>query len=92
MRKSLLILFSVLLYLATFAQGQIRVTGKVTSAEDGKGVFSTVLLKGTSKGASTDLNGAYSLDNVPQNGTLIFSALGYKKLEIQVKGRGPSVG
>ena len=87
MRKSLLILFSVLLCLTAFAQEQVRVTGKVTSAEDGKGVFSTVLLKGTSRGASTDLNGVYSLDNVPQNGTLVFSAVGYKKLEIQVSGR-----
>ncbi|MGX5691035.1 SusC/RagA family TonB-linked outer membrane protein [Arcticibacter tournemirensis] len=87
MRRSLLILFNALLCLTLAAQEQVMVTGRVTSAEDGKGVFSNVLLKGTSKGASTDLNGAYSLDNVPQNGTLVFSALGYKRVEIQVRGR-----
>ncbi len=72
--------------MATYAQ---TVTGVVTSMEDGSplpGV--SVLIKGTSTGTSTDLDGRYSLDlDDPQNGVLIFSFVGYLTEEFSVSGK-----
>jgi len=64
------------------------VTGTVTGAEDGQPVIGcTVQIKGTTIGASTDLNGKYSLA-VPQNATtLVFSYIGMKKLEVEIGSR-----
>lgn len=64
------------------------VTGTVTSAEDGlplPGV--NVLIKGTSTGTITDLNGKYSIDVPDLNTTLEFSFIGYEKKEIALNGR-----
>ncbi len=64
-----------------------KVTGVVTgeSGEPMPGV--TVIIKGTTIGMSTDANGAYSLSNVPENATLVFSFLGMKPQEVSVAGR-----
>lgn len=68
-------------------QKEILVSGRVTSAEDGQplpGV--TVLVKGTTVGTATDINGAYSL-NAPEEGTLVFSFIGFQNQEVQIAGR-----
>ena len=70
-----------------FAQAQTRVSGKVTSASDGAGVIVSVVVKGSATGVSSDINGAYTIDNVPSGATLVFSGLGYEKLEVPVNGR-----
>jgi TonB-linked SusC/RagA family outer membrane protein len=46
----------------------------------------SVTVKGTAGGTSTDGNGSYAID-VPRNGTLIFSYVGYATREIPVNGR-----
>lgn len=60
-----------------------RVTGVVTSAEDGQPIVgATVMVKGTTTGVVTDLDGRFSLD-VPQNiRTLVFSYLGMVSQEV----------
>nr|WP_121272597.1 TonB-dependent receptor [Pedobacter schmidteae] len=87
MRKSLLILCSLLVCLSAYAQNQLRVTGTVTSSKDRSPVISSITIKGTSKGVSSGVNGAYVLENVPKDATLIFSSLGFQKLEVPVNGR-----
>lgn len=87
MRKFILILCNLLICLSAFAQAQTRVTGGVTSAKDGSSVIASILIKGTSKGVSSNSNGAYSLDNVPINAILVVSSVGYEKLEVPVNGR-----
>ncbi len=60
------------------------ITGNVTTAEDGSelpGV--SVLIKGTSIGTVTGIDGNYSL-NVPENSILVFSYVGFISEEIQV--------
>ena len=47
----------------------------------------TVIVKGTTRGATTDFDGNYTLSNVPEDGTLVFSFMGYAPQEIQVNGR-----
>ncbi|MCW0484472.1 TonB-dependent receptor [Gaoshiqia sediminis] len=64
-----------------------NVSGKVTdsSGEPLPGV--TVVLKGTTQGTITDLNGNYSLPNIPGDGVLVFSFVGMKMTEVPVAGQ-----
>jgi TonB-dependent starch-binding outer membrane protein SusC len=64
-----------------------QVTGTVT---DDKGVTLpgvAVYVKGTTQGTLTDITGKYTLSNVPQNATLVFSFIGLTSQEILVNGR-----
>lgn len=47
----------------------------------------SVTVKGTSKGTSTNADGSYTLNNVDNNATLIFSMVGYGTQSVQVKSR-----
>lgn len=79
-----LLLFSVML----FAQQQINVTGTVTEGATGDPAIGvTVLVKGTSLGTVTDIDGNYTLNNVPANATLVFSYIGMTTVEEPVNGR-----
>lgn len=82
-----LMLFLTLFFAShySFAQGQdINVTGTVTSSEDGAGVVGvTVLIKGTSTAAVTDIDGSYSI-TAPENSVLEFSSMGFATQEITV--------
>lgn len=76
-----LVLFVVSLFLmgaANVALGQRTVTGKVTSAEEPMGIpMVAVQVEGTTIGTSTDLNGVYTLNNIPATAkNLKFSAMG----------------
>ena len=63
------------------------ITGRVTD-EKGEGLPGvSVVVKGTTTGTATDVNGAYSL-NVPDlNGTLVFSFVGYLPQEVAIANR-----
>lgn len=65
----------------------ISVAGRVTqdNGEPLPGV--TVLVKGTNNGVSTNSDGIFSLINVPENGTLVISSIGYIRQEISINGR-----
>ena len=86
-----LALFVVSLFLmgaANMALGQRTVTGKVTSAEDPNGVpMVAVMVEGTTIGTSTDINGVYTLANVPATAkNLKFSAMGMKEKIVPITG------
>ena len=87
MKKSILIVLSVLL--VNIGWAQMRVTGTVTSSDDGSPVpYATILVKGVrGAGANTDLEGKYTLNNVPNDATLVISYIGYRSQEILVNGR-----
>ncbi len=77
---------AVLISSVAFAQN-ITVSGVVKDAVTGEPVpFASVLLEGTMTGASSDTNGNYSL-NVPADGVLVFSSIGYKDLKEAVNGQ-----
>jgi TonB-dependent starch-binding outer membrane protein SusC len=84
--SSILVLLAVFFSFSVLAQ-DLTVTGKVTDkAGDGlPGV--TVQLKGSSKGAATDLDGKYTIAGVPSTGTLVFSFVGMVSQEIAIGGR-----
>lgn len=46
-----------------------------------------VILKGTNNGITTNLDGGYSIKDVPSNGILVFSYVGLKSKEIAIKGQ-----
>jgi TonB-linked SusC/RagA family outer membrane protein len=87
MKKLILIVLSVLCVSAGMAQTTI--TGRVTSSDDGSPIpYAVVLLKGSrGVGTNTDTDGRYALSNVPSDGVLIFSYVGFKTQEIPVSGR-----
>lgn len=61
-----------------------QITGKVISMEDGSALPGvTVMVKGTTIGVATDIDGRYSL-KVGNNATLVFSFVGMKSQEVQV--------
>nr|WP_288837407.1 TonB-dependent receptor [uncultured Flavobacterium sp.] len=64
---------------------QITIKGKVTSAEDNMGLPGVnVVVKGSTQGVMTDIDGNFSI-SVPSNNTvLVFSAVGMKTQEIKV--------
>ena len=63
----------------------IPVTGQVISAEDGEGLPGVnVIVKGTSLGTVTDVEGKYTLDVPDENTVLVFSSVGYIQEEVLV--------
>lgn len=90
MKKSLLILgvFSLsLFYTSLYAQDRI-ITGQVTATENDKPIPGVnVLLKGTTIGTVTDAEGEYSLSVPDQEGTIVFSFIGYLTQEVPIGNR-----
>ncbi|MCF8357459.1 MAG: TonB-dependent receptor [Prolixibacteraceae bacterium] len=86
MRKFLGIIGFLLVTSALMAQ--VSVTGKVTE-EGGEAIPGvTVVVKGTTTGSITDIDGNYTIEvNDPQSDALIFSFVGLKTREIEINGR-----
>ncbi len=68
-------------------QQQRTVTGKVTDQSGQPLPGATIVIKGTSQGTVTDADGNYSLSDVPDNATLVFSFVGMETQEINVGNR-----
>ncbi|WP_247233863.1 TonB-dependent receptor [Telluribacter sp. SYSU D00476] len=86
MKKSgLLTLLALLLtWTVSIAQG-IRVTGTVTSAEDGSSLPGvSIQVRGTTQGTQTDATGSYSISVPSSNSVLVFSFVGLGSREITV--------
>ncbi len=68
---------------------KITVSGTITSAEDKLPVPGvTILVKGNSKiGVMSDNNGKYTINLPSSDVTLVFSSVGFKTVEKQVKGQ-----
>lgn len=62
------------------------VSGTVTDA-NGPLPGASVLVKGTTNGTQTDFDGNYTLNDIDDSATLVFSYIGYKTVEIAVNGR-----
>ncbi|HVN57762.1 MAG TPA: TonB-dependent receptor [Bacteroidales bacterium] len=73
MKKFLLIFISLLCYINAY--GQQTITGKVTDDKNAPLPGVSVQVKGTTKGAFTDVNGGFSIQ-ATKSDTLIFSMVG----------------
>ncbi|MBV1887751.1 MAG: carboxypeptidase-like regulatory domain-containing protein, partial [Urechidicola sp.] len=78
-------IFIVLLLLPITIFAQQTISGSVTEKSSGTSLPGVdVIIKGTTRGTTTDFDGNYSLDNVNEGDVLSFSFLGYKTIEIVV--------
>lgn len=83
----LLLSIPLLCSMSLSAQDNITVTGTVTDGEGTPMPGANVILKNTTTGVQTDFDGNYTLANVPSNGTLVFSYIGFSALEIPINGQ-----
>ena len=72
--------------LARQQQGK-TLRGQVLDAQGAGIIGASIQLKGTSKGAITDLDGRFQLDNVPDDAVLVVSYVGYQTQELKAAGR-----
>jgi TonB-dependent starch-binding outer membrane protein SusC len=88
MRKILLLgLMLFLVNAVAFSQGRV-ITGTVTSTEDGLGVpGATVLVKGTTIGTATDIDGKYSINVPAGSNVLVFTFVGLTSQEVNIGNR-----
>ncbi|MDE5635067.1 MAG: SusC/RagA family TonB-linked outer membrane protein, partial [Muribaculaceae bacterium] len=79
-------LVALMAFVSLSALAQNKVSGTVTDKATGEPLIGvTVLEKGTSNGIATDFNGNYTI-SVGGGKTLVFSYIGYKTEEVEVKG------
>ncbi len=83
-------LFTLMVCITAFSVSaqNITVSGTVTDGSGFEVIGATVVVVGnTSQGTVTDIDGKYTLSNVPSNGSLQFSYVGMKTQVIPVNGR-----
>ena len=82
-RYYLLLFFSFLLQ-QSYAQEQIKISGKITSALNGEAIpFANIIVKNTSSGVATDLDGNFTITAKPGQ-ILVATYQGYKTKEATV--------
>ena len=74
----------LLVLFATQANAQELTVSGTVNDDFGPIIGASVLVKGTSNGSITDMNGEFTLSGVPAKGTLVISFIGYQTQEIQV--------
>ena len=80
--KIIFSLFLLLIFTKTGLHAQnLVVKGKVVNEKSEPVPNISVLVKGTTKGATTDESGNYSLSVADGNATLTFSSIGYETME-----------
>lgn len=84
--KGILFAFMWILSLSMFAQN-ITVTGTVTDTDGQSLIGVTIQVRGTSNGTVTDIDGKFSLQNVPSNATLDVSYVGMQPQSVPVDNR-----
>lgn len=80
--KSTFLFIALLLSGAILAQRTI--TGKVVDDEENPLIGATVVVKGTTNGTITDLDGSYSIEVAPDVQILVFSYTGYESQEVTI--------
>lgn len=67
---------------------QLKISGKVTSATDNEPmVGATVVVKGTTIGTATDVDGNYAIEVKDKNAILVFQFIGFITQEVNAEGR-----
>jgi TonB-linked SusC/RagA family outer membrane protein len=82
-------IFLLLLLVFPFFVFAQTISGKVNSDKGDTVPFANVIQKGTSNGATTDMDGNFSIDVAGVPVTLVFSSLGYVTVEQNVTGTSP---
>ena len=82
-----LTLLSLITLCPGYAMAQKTISGTVTDTNGEPIIGASVLVKGTSQGVVTDLDGRYILKDVADKATLSISYVGYKPQNISTNGR-----
>jgi TonB-linked SusC/RagA family outer membrane protein len=82
--KKISLVLMIVLFAVGFALAQRTITGTVTDAKGESLIGAAIIVKNTTNGTVTDLDGKYSLANVPTTGTLVFSYVGYAPKEVEL--------
>ena len=69
------------------AYAQKTVTGTVKDATGEPMIGVSIIVDGTTTGGVTDFDGNYTIQNVPENGILKFSYVGFKDQKVSVSGK-----
>ena len=88
MKKQVMLLLAVLFVSISWVNAQVsQVSGTVISEEDGLPVVgASILVKGTTVGTVTDIDGNFTLSNVPSSKQVLqISFIGMKTLEVHAK-------
>lgn len=80
-------LLALLLFSSEMYGQTSQVRGKVSDSNGVELTGVNVLVKGTTHGTISDIGGNYQLSDVPDNGTLVFSFIGFALQEIDVNGQ-----
>lgn len=79
-----MLLLTLTLFSGTAYAQNVIITGTISSADDNLGLpMATVLVKGTPKSVSTDMDGKFSIEADAKD-TLVFSYVGYTSQEVVV--------
>lgn len=88
MKNKLLGLLIVTLISMSSLLAQTRISGVVTSQEDGTPIpFASVFVKGTNVAATTDSDGKYLINVSEGATTLSFNVIGMRSIDVEINGR-----
>jgi TonB-linked SusC/RagA family outer membrane protein len=83
--RNILLTLSLLIFSATMVLAQKTVRGSITSKDDGSSIPGVnVVLKGTTTGTVTDIDGNYTISVPSEGGVLVFSFIGFASQEIEI--------
>ncbi len=82
-----LMFLALMVFCTSSVFAQKKVTGTVIDATGEPVIGASVMVKGSSNGSVTDLDGNFTLNNVPENATLVFSYVGFRTQDISVAGK-----
>ncbi|GLU53815.1 SusC/RagA family TonB-linked outer membrane protein [Dyadobacter frigoris] len=87
MKKVVSLVFFNLFLCLGFAYAQdVKISGKVTDADNAVLPGVNILVSGSSQGTATDADGKFTI-NAPAKGSLVFSFIGYVSQTVEINGR-----
>lgn len=86
MSKKMIICFLVMIPLFVFSQTK-TITGNIVDSNGQPIIGATVMVKGISSGTVSDMDGNFTLSDVPEDAVLQISYIGYATQEIPVAGK-----
>lgn len=85
--KKISLVFGLMLFVVGLTMAQRTVTGKVADEEGEALIGVSILVKGTSTGTVTDIEGSYSLSVPDESNVLVFSYTGFSTQNVEINNR-----
>lgn len=86
-RRWIFLVFLITTICSSVFSQLINIRGTVTDISGESLIGVTVMLENTQRGTVTDLNGGFVLSDVPSNGRLLMSMVGYLSARVNIDGR-----